>query len=148
MKPDVKLKLYLIKQMMKKRILSLLPLIIFAAIISCDKEPEIPPTLELKVGLQYTSQDATIDRDSTLTVGIIATKTEDNLKSYNVSVAYDGATTTQSLQDFTIPSAENSLYEKDVTFTVRDQAGVEKYFFTITDVDGNIVQKILTFTVE
>jgi hypothetical protein len=133
---------------MNKWIQSLMPVVFLAITISCDKEPEIPPTLELKTGLGYTSEDATIARDSTLTVGIICTKTEDDLKLYNISVAYDGAATTTSIQNYTIPAAEKSLYEKDVTFTVRDQAGTEKYYFTITDVDGNIVQKILAFTVE
>jgi hypothetical protein len=133
---------------MNKWIQSLLPAVFLVITISCDKEPEIPPTLELKTGTVFTSQDAVVSRDSTLTVGIIATKTEDDLKTYNVSVAYDGATTTASLQNYTIPANEKSLYEKDVTFTVRDLAGTEKYYFTITDVDGNIVQKILTFTVE
>ena len=125
-----------------------MPVVFLALAISCDKEPEIPPTLELKTGAGYTSQDANITKDSTLTVGIVCTKTEDDLKTYNVSVAYDGAATTTSIQNYTIPAAEKSLYEKDVTFAVRDQAGTEKYYFTITDVDGNIVQKILTFTVE
>jgi hypothetical protein len=133
---------------MKKCIHSLLPVVFFVLAISCDKEAEIPPTLELKTGMGYTSQDATIAKDSTITVGIVATKTEDDLKTYNVSVAYDGASTTTSIQNYTIAAAEKSLYEKNVTFTVRDQAGTEKYYFTITDVDGNIVQKILTFTVE
>lgn len=134
--------------MMQKWILPKLLFSVLILFISCDKEPEIPPTLELKTGTVYTSQDATIAKDSTLTVGIIATKTEDDLKTYNVSVSYDGASSTSTLENFTISSGEKALYNKDVTFTVRDQAGTEKYYFTITDVDGNIVQKILIFTVE
>jgi hypothetical protein len=134
--------------MMKKWILPKVLFSILILFIGCDKEPEIPPTLELKTGEGYTSQDATVAKDSTLTVGIIATKTEDDLKTYNVSVSYDGAASTSTIENFTISSGEKALYNKDVTFTVRDQAGTEKYFFTITDVDGNIVQKILTFTVE
>ena len=134
--------------MMQKWILPKVLISVIILFIGCDKEPEIPPTLELKTGTVYTSLDATVAKDSTLTVGIIATKTEDDLKSYNVSVSYDGATSTSTIENFTISSGERALYNKDVTFTVRDQAGTEKYFFTITDVDGNIVQKILTFTVE
>jgi hypothetical protein len=129
----------------------ILPKVFFSALIlfiGCDKEPEIPPALELKTGTGYTSQDATVAKDSTLTVGIIATKTEDDLKTYNVSVSYDGAASTSTLENFTLSGGEKALYEKDVTFTVRNQAGTEKYYFTITDVDGNIVQKILNFTVE
>jgi len=133
---------------MKKWIPSLLLAVLPVFTISCDKEPEIPPELQLKTGTGYTSQDATIAKDSTLTVGIIATKTEDDLKTYNVSVAFDGAATTTSIQNYPIPANEKSHYEKNVTFTVRNQAGTEKYYFTITDVDGNIVQEVLTFTVE
>jgi hypothetical protein len=133
---------------MKKSILFLLPAVLLAVIICCEREAEIPPALELKTGTGYTFQDAVIAKDSTLTVGIICTKTEDDLKTYNVSVAFDGASTTTSIQNYAITGAEKSLYEKDVTFAVRNQAGIEKYYFTITDVDGNIVQKILTFTVE
>jgi hypothetical protein len=133
---------------MKKWILSLLPAILLAVIFSCDKEAEIPPKLELKVGMGFTSQDAKISRDSALTVGIVCYKTEDNLKTYNISVAFDGVATTTTIANFAISDAEKSLYENDFTFKVRNQAGVEKYYFTITDVDGNIVQKILTFTVE
>jgi hypothetical protein len=134
--------------MMKKWILPNVLFIVLILFIGCDKEPEIPPTLELKTGTGYTSQDAVIAKDSTLTVGIIATKTEDDLKTYNVSVSYDGAASTSTIETFTISGSEKALYNKDVTFTVRDQSGTEKYYFTITDVDGNIVQKILTFTVE
>ena len=129
----------------------ILPKVLFSVLIlfmGCDKEPEIPPTLELKTGTGYTSQDATVAKDSTLTVGIIATKTEDDLKTYNVSVSYDGASSTSTIENFTIPSGEKALYKKDVTFSIRNQTGTEKYFFTITDVDGNIVQKTLIFTVE
>lgn len=133
---------------MKKWILPNLLFTLLILFISCDKEPEIPPNLELKTGTGYTSQDATVGKDSTLKVGIIATKTEDDLKTYNVSVSYDGAPSTSTIENFTIPSGEKALYNKDVTFSVRNQAGTEKYFFTITDVDGNIVQKILNFTVE
>jgi hypothetical protein len=133
---------------MQRGILSNLLFTVLILFISCDKEPEIPPTLELKTGTVYTSQDATVAKDSTLTVGIIATKTEDDLKTYNVSVSYDGATSTSTIENFTISSGEKALYNKDVTFSVRNQTGIEKYYFTITDVDGNIVQKILIFTVE
>jgi hypothetical protein len=114
----------------------------------CEKEEEIPPKLEFKTGEGYTSSDVTVEPGAELTVGIVATKTEDDLKTYNVSVAYDGSTTTTTVQNFTIPESEQSGYEKDVTFNARDVAGSEEYFFTITDKDGNIVQLTLTVTVK
>jgi hypothetical protein len=115
---------------------------------SCENEQETAATIEFKTGIGYVSQDATFSRGSSLTVGIIADKAENNLKKYNVSVSYDGASTTITVQNFTISSDENTHYEKDVTFTVRNQTGTEKYYFTILDVDGNIIQKMLTFTIE
>lgn len=114
----------------------------------CEKEPEIPPTMVFKTATDYISNDVTVSVDTMLKVGIIADKTEDDLKLYNVSVAYDGTSTTSTVEDFTIPHSEITHYEKDVTLNVRNTAGTEKYFFTITDVDGNIVQLTLTTMVE
>lgn len=115
---------------------------------SCDKEAEIPPTIEFKTGGGYTSSDAMVSPDSVLIVGIIAQKTEDDLNSYNVSVSYDGALTTNTIQDYTISESDRSHYEKDVTIPVRSTSGTEKYYFTITDSDRNIAQLTLVITVE
>lgn len=116
--------------------------------VSCENEKEVPATMEFKTGTGYTWQDATIDRGSQLTVGITATRADNNLKTYNVSVSFDGAFTTTTISNFTISADEKAVYDKDVSFTVRDQTGKEKYYFTIVDVDGNIVQKSLNFDVE
>jgi hypothetical protein len=129
----------------KNLLLFILPVLFLAG---CEKEEEIPPDIEFKTGGVYTSADVSVAPDSSLTVGIIAINKEDDLKAYNVSVAYDGAGTTTTVQDFTIPESEKDRYEKDVTFTVRDQAGSEKYYFTITDSDGNIAQLSIMVTVE
>jgi hypothetical protein len=133
---------------MKKRILPPVTVFLFLLCISCEREQEPLPTIELKTIFGYTSQDAVISKGSSLTVGILATKAENNLKTYNISVSYDGASSTITIQNFTIPLDQNTLYDKDVTFTVRNQPGTEKYYFTVVDTDGNIVQKTLTFTVE
>jgi hypothetical protein len=125
---------------------SLLLFLLFC--ISCEKEQEPAASLEFKTGTGYTSQDAAISKGSSLTVGIIADKAENNLKAYNVSVSYDGASNTITVRNFTISSDENTHYDKDVSFTVRNQSGTERYYFTIVDVDGNLVQKMLTFTIE
>jgi hypothetical protein len=126
--------------------ISLLLFLLFC--ISCENEQETAASIEFKTGIGYTSQDAIIPRGSSVIVGIVATKAENNLKTYNVSVSFDGASTTKTVWNFTIPSDQNTHYDKDVNFTIRNQAGKEKYYFTIVDVDGNIVQKIITFSVE
>jgi hypothetical protein len=126
-----------------------IPLLFYLLIcISCENEQETEASIEFKTGIGYTFQNATISRGSSITVGIVADKAENNLKTYNVSVSNDGASTTITVQNFTISSDENTHYDKDVNFTIRNQTGTEKYYFTIVDVDGNIVQKILTFKVE
>ena len=126
--------------------LFLLPILQF---VCCEeKEAEIPPDVSFKTGNGYTSTDVTVVPDSSLTVGIIAVNREDDLITYNVSVAYDGASTTTTVENFTIPESEKDHYEKDVTFSVRNQAGSEKFYFTITDSDGNIAQLSIMVTVE
>ena len=126
----------------------ILPLLFLLFCIGCENEQEPAATIEFKTNTGYTYQDATISKGSSLTVGIVADKAENNLKGYNVSVSYDRAATTITVHDFTISSDENTHYDKDVNFTVRNQKGTEKYYFTIVDVDGNIIQKTLNFTVE
>lgn len=115
---------------------------------SCEKDKHIPPDISFKTGAAYTSGDATVGQNETIQVGIIGEKKEDDMISYNVSYAYDGASTTITLQTFTITGGEQQHYDKDVTFTTRAQAGSEKWTFTITDKDGNIAQKQFTLTVQ
>jgi hypothetical protein len=119
-----------------------------AICIGCEDEEEVAATIEFKTGIGYSSQDADIAKGSALTVGVIATKAENNFKTYNVSVSYDEAATTTTVENFNIPVVQNSIYEKDVNLTMRNKEGVEKYYFTIVDVDGNVIQKNLIFTVE
>ena len=70
------------------------------------------------------------------------------MKTYNISYAFDGATTTSTKETFSLTSAEETHYEKDYTFTVRNQAGTEAWSFTITDKDGNIAPLKLKLTVQ
>jgi len=133
---------------MKNVFFFLLFLTSIALVQGCKKstEPENPPTLVFKTGAGYTATDAIVAKSATVKVGVTATKTEDDLKTFNVSVAFDGASATTSKQSVDIPSG-NTQFDSDITITTRNQAGSEKWFFTITDVDGNVVQKTITLTV-
>jgi hypothetical protein len=117
-------------------------------ISSCEKDKHIPPDVSLKEGVAYISADATVPKDTSITVGFVADKTEDELKTFNISYAYDGATTTTTAETFTLSGDEEDHYEKDYTITTRDVAGTEKWIFTITDRDGNISQKQIVLTVQ
>jgi hypothetical protein len=123
--------------------------VIFAYVFtSCKKDAHISPNISFKAGGVYTSADETVETGVGITVGITADKVEDDMRTYNVSYSYDNATTTTTVQNFSLTGSEQQHYDKDVIFTTRDQAGTEKYFFTITDKDGNIAQKELTLTVQ
>ena len=117
-------------------------------IVGCQKEKEIPPTMEFKKGDNYTYSNALVTKDSVLLVGIVVDKTEDDLKTFNVSVANDDATTTKTMEEVEIPESKKSHFDVDITINVGSQAATEKWYFTVTDVDGNIAQKILIFFVQ
>ena len=121
------------------------------ALISCKKakaDPHVPPNVSYKTGGKYITDNCTLPKQDTVMVGITATKTEDNLKSYNVSYAYDGATTTTTFFNYLLAESEYDGYSKDVTIITRNQAGSEKWVFSIVDRDGNITQKTIIITVQ
>lgn len=133
--------------MKNNRIVYLFSLLVIGmslAFAACKKDEREPPEVSFKTGTGYTFGNATVGRMDSLLVGITATRTEDELMTYNVSYAYDGATTTTTSQTFTITT---DAYDKDVTIVTRNQAGTEKWIFTVTDRDGNITSKDFTLTV-
>jgi hypothetical protein len=132
---------------MKTKI-SLLLFVVILSFSSCELfDKHEKPNIQFKTGTGYTSADATVAKGATVKVGIIADKTEDAMKTYNISYALDAAATTTTKETFTLTSSEEGHYEKDYEFTVRNQAGKEKWSFTITDRDGNIAQLSVTLTV-
>lgn len=124
--------------------------IVTLTMTACNKEkdPHVPPDVQFKTDAGYTYADAAAGMQDTLLVGIVATKTEDDLKSYNVSYAYDGATTTTTSYNYLMTEAEYTGYSGDVQIITRNQAGSEKWVFSIVDRDGNITQKSFTLTVQ
>lgn len=117
-------------------------------IFSCDVfDPHKPPRIQFKTDAGYTSGDATVAKGSTIKVGIIGDKVEDDMKTYNISYSYDGASSTTTQETFKLSGSEEKHYDKDYEFTVRNQAGTEKWYFTITDRDGNIAKLSFTLTV-
>ena len=130
-----------------KNLLSIIFLTSVLFLSSCEKDAHVPPSISFKTGGNYTSADATVVQGASITVGITADKKEDDMKTYNISYAYDGSTTTNTKATFMLTSAEYTHYEKDYTFTVRNQAGTEEWFFVITDQDGNIAKLSLKLTV-
>jgi hypothetical protein len=135
---------------MKTKIFYLLTCILIITAVACKKKKDahVPPDVVFKTGAGYISANATVSKGDTIKVGITATKTEDDLKSYNASYAYDGATTTTTFFNYYLQSSEFLNYSKDLDIPVRNQAGSEKWVFSIVDRDGNITQKTITLTVQ
>ena len=126
-------------------ILSILFQVGILTLASCDKHT--PPSIAFKTGTDYTSASVTVAKGSSVKVGIIASKKEDDMKTYNISYAYDGASSTTTKETFTLTGNEVTSYDKDYDFTVRNQAGTEDWSFTITDKDGNIAKLSIKLTV-
>lgn len=138
---------------MKKTITILLVALTLIS-LSCKKkaneapvDPRIPPDMAFKTGGTYVYKDTTVSRQDTILVGVIVTKTEDNLTSFNASVSYDGSTTTTTFFNHHLSSTEYTGYTVDVTYYVRNQAGTETLLYTIVDRDGNITKKSIVLTV-
>ena len=119
--------------------------------VDCKKkkvDQHIPPDVSYKSGTKFITGDCTLPKQDTVWIGITATKTEDDLKSYNLSYAYDGAGTTTTFFTYYLNSSEYNSYSKDVQIITRNQAGSEKWISTIVDRDGNITQKTILITVQ
>ena len=119
--------------------------------VNCKKkkaDPHVPPDVNYKTGGKYISGDVTRAKNDTMMVGMTATKTEDNLKSYNISVAYDRASTTTTKFNYCMLESEYESYSHDYQLITRNQAGSERWVFSIIDRDGNITQKTINITVQ
>lgn len=117
---------------------------------ACKKEVDqhIPPDVVLKSTAGYAYQDGTAGLEDTLTVGVTVTKTEDDLKSLNLSYSYDGSSTKTTFYNYAVADNEKEGFSKDVDIVTRNQAGTEKWVVTVVDRDGNITQKSFTLTVQ
>ncbi|HEU4719508.1 MAG TPA: hypothetical protein VFU15_16810, partial [Bacteroidia bacterium] len=85
---------------------------------------------------------------SQFVVGIIADKTTDDLKLLYTEVAFDGANTTSLVSRVWLAPDERSHFERDITVTLRSQAGTERWVFNVNDANGRISKKEIRVTVQ
>jgi hypothetical protein len=111
-------------------------------------DPRIPPDMVLKTGGNYIFKDTVVQKLDTILMGVIITKTEDNLTSFNASYSLDGATSTTTFFNHQCLSSEYTGYTTDVTYYTRNQAGSEKIILSVVDRDGNITKKSIVLTVQ
>lgn len=108
----------------------------------------IPPTLDFISGAGYTTTDAHVALNTAFKIGVDAKRTEkdDDLKTFIVTRSYDGGTEV-TIDNVVIVAAQAAEFTKDYNLTTRNQAGTEKYTFTVTNRDGLITTKSITITV-
>lgn len=133
-----------------QKFISLIILVIIA-LVSCKKEEDqmIPPKLDFKTSSGYTSSDAVVTVNTEVLIGIEAEQGEegDFLNTFSVTHSFDGG---PEVTDSTVvlDESEHDRFEEDINIITRNQAGNEKYTFTITNRDGLITSKSITLTVQ
>ena len=135
------------KIIFKKSIL-FLALVVGIISFSCEKDQMIPPTIDFTTGTGYTSTDSQIAQDTDFKIGVTAKRTEDkdDLKTFVVTVSYDGGAEA-TIDNVTIPQAQAGEFTKDYDLTTRSAAGTEKYSFTVTNRDGLVTTRAIIITV-
>ncbi len=135
---------------MKRMIGKALAFVVVCSVLAagCKKDKMVPPTIDFKTGGSYISADTHLAVNTAFTIGIDAKRTEkqDDLKTFVVTRSYDGGAETTVATE-TLTSDQSGEFEKDYPFTTRNQAGTEKYSFTVTNRDGLITTKSITITV-
>lgn len=117
---------------------------------ACKKEvdPRVPPEVSFIEGSNYLSYDTTAAPLDSFLVGVKVVKTEDPLKSLNVSVARNGASETETFYNEVIEGAEQGGFERSLHIQCGVETGDEKWIFSVVDRDGNITQKEFHITVK
>jgi hypothetical protein len=135
---------------MKKILAAMLFITAISVMSSCKKEEDEGklPNIAFKTGAGYTSADATVAQNTTVTIGINASKSEPNdvLKTFDASKILDGGASA-SFYSEVLTGTLGDTYSKDLTITTRSVAGTEKYTFTVVNKDGLKNQVSLTLTV-
>jgi hypothetical protein len=121
--------------------------LIVCGLFSCQKE-KLPPALTLKTGTGYTTSDFFAAPGTSFVVGIDASQTTDELDLFYTEVGFDGANTNQLVSRIYVPSNEREHFVRDITVTLRNQVGTERWVFNINDADGRITKREIKVTVQ
>jgi len=118
---------------------------------SCKKEEDEGklPNIAFKTGTDYKSADGTVAKNTTVKIGINASKAEDKdvLTKFTIIRNLDGgADSIVYTKDLSGTEGDNFSY--DYTTTTRNQNGTEKYTFTVGNRDGLINKVSILLTVQ
>jgi hypothetical protein len=95
------------------------------------------PNISLKTGTGYTAIDTTVAKNTDLLIGINASKAvdDDPLTFFALTRSYDDATP-DTVYSGTLNSVEGQSLTKDYSTAARNQAGSERYTFSVTSSAG------------
>lgn len=117
--------------------------------VSCKKEDEFNElSLSFKTDSGYTHEDATLATGTTVKIGIKAstTKKKDPIIKFSI---YDtkpsGAVSALLVEDIEVTEYD---YDYNLVYDDTVSGNKHKYSFTITNRDGIVAQKFLTFTTQ
>lgn len=123
----------------------------FAVMTSCnddddDVNPDLPPSLFFDEGTDYIHENTAVDTNQTLIFGIRASKNQtSNAKLTNVKV--ERVFNNQPAVAFDT-NINVDVFNIDLISNARDTEGDERWIFTVTDKDGEKVQKDIVVTTE
>ncbi len=136
---------------MKKLNIFFAILLAVTTFVSCKKEEDEGklPNITFKTAAGYVSADMILPKDTTVAIGIDASKAEpaDVLKTFDASRVYDGGTSSSFYAE-TLTGTKGDSYSKDLSVTTRNVNGTEKYTFTVVNRDGLKNSVTLTITVQ
>jgi hypothetical protein len=130
---------------MKKINLIIILSVAVLLVYSCQKDPHTPPKMSVRFLNGTDVQDTTLKKDSSITVNVKATKTEDELRTINVSDVKNGGASA-TFQNVTLSSAQYTDYQGNFTLPTGASGDKTQWLFTVTDKDGNITTKSFTIT--
>jgi hypothetical protein len=124
---------------------------LFAVVVllfTACKDKSNPPAIQLKTDGSYVSSSIVVAPGSSFLVGVICTKTTDELHLLYTEYAYDGANTGTFGSRTYIGPNDRSRFEKDYTITTRNQPGNERWIFNVNDQEGCISKVEIKITVQ
>lgn len=133
------------------KIFSFAALLAVLSFVSCKKEEDEGklPNIAFKTSAGYVAHDTTVAKNTSVTMGITASKAEPNdvLITFDLSRNYDGSGVAASLYNVSLTGTQGDNYSKDTTIVTRNQSGSEKYTFTVINRDGKKNSVSVTLTV-
>jgi len=115
---------------------------------SCKKEKDATvPEISFKEGTGYVSGNISATRSTIYTFGIIADKTDHDLRKLVISVSYDGKQF-EEMENHMMLENEKNHYESDFKAQTRNENGSERWKFEVSDKDGNTAKEEINLSVQ